>query len=60
MIEIMNEQHKHFVSEMRECGLLYETNSSLSFLGLEASLYDDYEFSNPLDSSVFYDACLPT
>ena len=28
MIETMNEQHEHFVSEMREFGLLHETDPS--------------------------------
>jgi len=41
MIETMKEQHTHFLSEMREFGLLYEADPSLPFPRLEASLYDD-------------------
>ena len=51
MIVIMDERHKHFISEMRECGLLHETNSSLPFLIFEASLYVDYESSHALESN---------
>ena len=29
IIETMNERHKHFVSEMREFGLLHKTDPSL-------------------------------
>jgi len=43
MIETMNEQHMHFVSDTKECGLLLETDHSLLFPMLEASLYDDCE-----------------
>jgi len=32
MAETMNEQHKHFVSEISECGLLQETGPALLFL----------------------------
>jgi len=31
MIETMNGQHMHFVSEMRECGLSHETDPSPPF-----------------------------
>ena len=48
----------HFVSEMRECGLLHKTNPSLPFPRLEASLYDDYESFVSLESSVVDDAPL--
>jgi len=43
IIKTMNEQHEHFVSEMREFGLLYETDASLPIPRLGSSLYDDYE-----------------
>ena len=39
MIEIMNERHEHFVSKMREFGLLHETDPSLVIPLLESSLY---------------------
>jgi len=58
MIETMNEQHTHFDTEMRECGLLHETDPSLSFPRLEASLYDDCESFLPLESDVVDDATL--
>jgi len=48
MIGTINEQHEHFVSEMREGGLLHETSLSLPFPRLQASLYDDCESSFPL------------
>jgi len=38
IIEIMNERHEHFVSEMRKFSLLHETDSSLPILRLESSL----------------------
>ena len=44
MIKTINEQHEHFVSEVREFGLLCETEPSLAFLRFEASLYDDCEY----------------
>ena len=34
MIEIINERHEHFVSEMREFGLLHEIGPSYLSLGL--------------------------
>ena len=48
MIGTMNEQHERFVSRMKECGLLHETDPSLPCPRLEARLYDDYESSLPL------------
>jgi len=47
----MHEQHTRFVSEMRECGLLYETDPNLTSTRLEVSLYEDCESSLPLESS---------
>ena len=58
IIGTMNEQHEHFVSEMREFGLLHETDSSLPIPRLESSLYDDYESCLPLKSNVVDDAPL--
>jgi len=43
---------------MREFGLLHETDPSLAIPTLESSLYDDYEFSLPLESNVVDDASL--
>jgi len=37
MQEIMNEQHERFVGEMREFGLLHETDPSLPIPRLEFS-----------------------
>ena len=48
----MNERHGQFVCEMKEFGLLHETNRNLPFYRLEASLYDDCESSRPLKSNV--------
>jgi len=58
MIETMNEQLEHFVSEMSEFGLLHETDPSLHIPRLEPSLYVDYESSLPLESNVVDDAPL--
>ena len=44
-----------FVSEMREFGLLHETDPSLPIPTLESSLYDDYESFLPLESNVVDD-----
>jgi len=52
LIDTMNERHEYFVSEMREFGLLDETDPSLPIARLESSLYDDYESSLPLKSNV--------
>jgi len=43
MIEAITEQHTHFVSEMREFGLLNETYHSLPSSRINASLFDDCE-----------------
>ena len=58
MIEVINEQHMHFLSEMREFGLLHKTDPSLPFPALEASLCDDCESSLPLESNDVDDASL--
>jgi len=58
MTETMNAQHTHFVSEMRECNLLHETNPSLHFPKLEASLYNNCDSSLPLESNVADDTPL--
>ena len=58
MVEIMTKQHKQFVSEIRECDFLHETNPSLPCPRLGASLHDDYEFFFPLESNVVNDAPL--
>jgi len=47
-----------FVSEMREFGLLHETDLSLPISRLESSLYDDYKSSLPLESNIVDDAPL--
>ena len=58
VIETMNERHKCFVSEMRECGLLYGTDPSLFFPKLEVSLYDNYESSLPIEPDFMGDTLL--
>ena len=58
MIGTMDEQHERFVSRMRECKLLRETDPSLPYPRLEARLYDDSEFSFLLESNVVHDAPL--
>ena len=45
LIETMNEQHRYFISEMRECDLLHETNPSLPSLRPKAGIYDDWDSS---------------
>jgi len=60
MIETINERDEHYVSEMREFGLLCETDPNLPILRLESSLYDDYEPSLSLESNVVDDAPLLT
>ena len=57
-IKIMNEQHKHFVSEMRECGSFHETDPSRPFPRLKASLCDDCKSFLHLESNVTNDAHL--
>jgi len=52
MIGTINEEHKHFISEMRECALLHGTDPSLAFPRLEAGLFDDYESSYPQESNL--------
>ena len=47
IIKTMNERRKHFVSEMKEFGLLHETDPSLPISRLESSLYDDYKSPFP-------------
>jgi len=51
LIETMNEQHRCFISGIRECDLLHDTNTSVPSLRLKISLYDDYESSLPLQSN---------
>ena len=57
-METTNEQHKHFVSEMREFGLLSETDLSLPSSRLEASLYNACELFLLLESNIIDDAPL--
>ena len=52
MIETVDQEHEHFVSEMREFGLLYKIDPSLPFPSFEASLYDYCESSLSLESNV--------
>jgi len=54
MIETLNERHTHFVSKMREYGLMHEIDPSLPSLRFKASLYDDCDLYLPLtaDSTV--------
>jgi len=54
----MNERHEHFVSEMREFGLLHETDPSLPIPRFECSLCDDCGSFLPLKSNVVDDASL--
>jgi len=49
---------KNFVIEMREFHLLHDTDPSLPFPRLEASLYVDCDFSLPLESTLVDDAPL--
>ena len=58
MIKTMSEHHKDFVSKMRDCGLLHETNLRLPFFWLEASLYDGCGSFLPLKSNLVDDAPL--
>jgi len=58
LIETMKERHEHFVSEMREFGLLHETDPSLPIPRVESSLYDDYMSFLPIESNVIDDAPL--
>ena len=54
MIDTLNEQHMHFVCEMRECDPLHKTDASLNFPIVDVSLYHDYEssFNLEVDSTV--------
>jgi len=58
LMEAMYERHEHFISDMREFDLLYETNPSIPFIRLEASLYDNSESSFALESNVVDDVPL--
>ena len=51
MIGTMHEQYIYFVSDMRECGLLHGTNPNLTSPKLAVNLYEDCEFSLPLELS---------
>ena len=56
IIKTMNEQYKHFVSEMRKFDPLYLIDPSIFFSRFEASLYNDYEFFLFLESNFVDDA----
>ena len=58
VMETMKEQYECFLGEMRECSLLLETDPSPSSPRLEFSLYDDYEFSLPLEPNITVDSPL--
>jgi len=58
LIETTKERREHFISEMREFGLLHETDLSLPIPRLESSPYDDYEASLSIESNVVDDALL--
>jgi len=58
LIMFNDEQHEHFVSEIRDFGLLHETKPSLPIPRPGSSLYDDYESSLLLESNVVDDAPL--
>jgi len=58
MIGTMNERFEYFVGKMRETGLLHETAPSPCFPQLEVSLYDDYEYSFPLEPDFMADSSL--
>jgi len=58
MIGIMNERLECFVGKMSETSLLHETNPSPSFPRLDASLYNDYESSLPLEPDFMADSPL--
>jgi len=47
MIETMYDRHMHFVSELRECGLLHETDPISPSPRLEVSLYNDTSLPFP-------------
>ena len=54
----MNEQYERFVSRMKECDLVHETDISLPYPRLEARLYNDCESSLLLESNVVNDTPL--
>jgi len=58
MIETLNERHTYFVSKMRECGPLHKNGPSLASLTVEASFYDDYKPSLPLEADSTVDTPL--
>jgi len=47
----MNEQHTHFVSDIREFDLLSETDPSQPYFRLKVSVYDNCESSFLLESN---------
>ena len=47
MIRTINEQHEHFVIEMRDYGLLHGTDPNLPFARLKASLFDVASLPSP-------------
>ena len=51
----MNERPECFVHEMRESGLLYETDPTPSSYRLEVSRYNDYEPSLSLEPNFMID-----
>ena len=53
--ETLNERHKHFVSEIREYGLFYNTGPRLSFARLNANLHNDCDFTFPLEPNFIVD-----
>ena len=56
MIETMNDQHEHFIGEMREFSLLLEINPNLPLPRRKASLYDHFESFLPRESNFADDA----
>jgi len=58
MIETMNEQHEHVISEMMAFGLLNETDPSIPSPRFDASLYNDCESFLPLESNIIDDTTL--
>ena len=58
MIQTVNEWHEHFICEIRECGLLYETNPSAPSSRLKASLYEYCKYSLPLEFNFVDDTAL--
>lgn len=58
MTEALNERHKYFVSEIRGCSLLHETDPYLYFARLNASLYDDCALMLLLEPNFIVDTTL--